>query len=48
VESAVVAPSPEEVRRHAFEIYVKRGGGHGHDLDDWLEAERQLRGRMKH
>lgn len=36
-------PSPAEVQRRAYELYVKRGGGHGRDLEDWLEAERQLR-----
>jgi DUF2934 family protein len=33
----------EEVARRAYEIYQNRGGRHGADLDDWLEAERQLR-----
>lgn len=36
--------SPEEFYRQvsivAYELYQKRGGEHGHDLDDWLEAER--------
>ncbi len=31
------------VARRAYEIFQKRGGNHGADLDDWLEAERQLR-----
>jgi hypothetical protein len=35
--------SDEEVARRAYEIYQYRGGTHGADLDDWLEAERQLR-----
>jgi hypothetical protein len=35
--------SPDAVARRAYEIYEKRGGNHGADLDDWLEAERQLR-----
>jgi hypothetical protein len=34
---------PDAVARRAFEIYQSRGGNHGADLDDWLEAERQLR-----
>ncbi|RPI55531.1 MAG: DUF2934 domain-containing protein [Acidobacteria bacterium] len=34
---------PEAVAKRAYEIYLKRGGLHGADLDDWLEAERQLR-----
>lgn len=26
----------------AFELYMQRGEEHGHDLEDWLEAERQI------
>ncbi len=40
---AVHTPSLAEVQRRAFELFVQRGGGHGHDKEDWLEAERQLR-----
>jgi len=29
----------------AYELYVQRGGEHGHDLEDWLAAERRLSGR---
>ncbi len=36
-------PAPEEVQRRAYELYLKRGGAHGRDLEDWYEAERQLR-----
>ena len=35
--------SPEEVARRAYEIYQRRGGNHGADLDDWLAAERELK-----
>jgi hypothetical protein len=34
---------PDAVARRAYEIYQRRGGSHGADLDDWLEAERQLK-----
>jgi hypothetical protein len=34
---------PGAVARRAYEIYESRGGNHGADLDDWLEAERQLK-----
>jgi len=34
---------PDAVARRAYEIYQGRGGDHGADLDDWLEAERQLK-----
>jgi hypothetical protein len=34
---------PDAVARRAYEIYLNRGGGHGSDLEDWLEAERQIK-----
>ena len=34
---------PDAIARRAYEIYQRRGGNHGADLDDWLEAERELR-----
>lgn len=30
----------DEIVRVAYELYEKRGMVHGHDLEDWLEAER--------
>ena len=35
-------PTPAEIRHRAFEIHIERGGIHGCDLDDWLQAEREL------
>jgi hypothetical protein len=32
----------ENIRRRAYEIYLDRGGELGHDLADWLQAEREL------
>jgi hypothetical protein len=32
----------ETIRRRAHEIYLDRGGEPGHDLEDWLQAEREL------
>jgi Protein of unknown function (DUF2934) len=32
----------EEVARRAHALFLQRGGRHGGDVDDWLEAERQL------
>ena len=32
----------ERVAVRAYELYVARGCGEGHDLDDWLSAEREL------
>lgn len=36
-------PSEEDIRLRAYHRYLERGGGHGLDYDDWLEAERELR-----
>jgi Protein of unknown function (DUF2934) len=35
-------PTSEEIRQRAFEIYIERGRIQGCDLDDWLQAEREL------
>lgn len=32
----------EEIRRRAYELYEKRGCDHGHDVDDWLDAEAEI------
>jgi hypothetical protein len=36
------APSEEEIARRAYEIFLRRGGDHGNDIEDWLQAEREL------
>ena len=36
-------PSRDDVARRAFELYCERGGQDGHDVQDWLQAERELR-----
>lgn len=33
----------EQVRRRAYELYQLRGSDDGHALDDWLQAEAELR-----
>jgi hypothetical protein len=40
--SAADSPRLEEIRIRAYEIYIERGGQPGHDVDDWLQAEREL------
>ena len=32
----------ESVAERAYRRFQDRGGEHGHDLEDWLEAEREL------
>jgi hypothetical protein len=36
-------PPLREIRQRAFEIHIERGGIHGCDLDDWVQAERELK-----
>ena len=42
-EGSVVNPArEEEIKRRAYEIYIERGKEPGRDLEDWLQAEREL------
>ena len=43
--SATTAPTYEEIAEAAYHRYLARGGQHGRDFDDWLDAERSLRER---
>jgi hypothetical protein len=40
--SASHAPSHDEIRRRAYEIYLERDGLGGNEVDDWLRAEAEL------
>ena len=40
-------PTSEEIRQRAFEIYIERGRIRGRDLDDWLQAEREVQEKYK-
>lgn len=33
----------EQIARRAYEIFLARGGQHGHHEQDWQQAERELR-----
>ena len=33
----------QEIRRRAYALYEERGREDGHDIDDWLRAEAELR-----
>ena len=47
--SAVMEPNApslnleDEIRRRAYELYEQRGGEHGHDVQDWLRAEEEIK-----
>jgi hypothetical protein len=32
-----------DIARRAYELYLARDGEHGHDVEDWLQAEHELR-----
>lgn len=34
--------SRDDVARRAYELFQARGGEPGHELENWLEAEREL------
>ncbi len=38
----------EIIKKKAYELFEKRGGEHGRDVDDWLEAERMIKQTKKH
>jgi len=35
-------PITEAIALRAYELFLARGGQHGRDLEDWLQAEREL------
>jgi hypothetical protein len=35
----------EVIRQHAYRLYAERGGEHGHDVEDWLQAEAEVMGK---
>ncbi len=39
--------SKEDIERRAFQIYMARDRENGHDLADWLAAERELTKKCK-
>lgn len=36
-------PDPKKIEHRAYELYLDRGCDHGHDCEDWLQAERELK-----
>ena len=38
-------PTEKEIRVRAYQIYLTRGRQPGHEVDDWVQAERELRPR---
>lgn len=40
--AAKSAPTADQIRFRAYEMYLARGGSHGDDWRDWFAAEREL------
>jgi hypothetical protein len=45
--AAQTAVAEDQIARRAYELYCARGREDGHDLDDWLQAECDLRGEER-
>ncbi len=45
-ETSNIQISHEAVAKRAYEKFLARGGKHGNDLKDWLEAERELKAEI--
>jgi hypothetical protein len=41
-ERLLHSTSEQEIRGRAYEIYLQRGAQPGNELEDWLQAEREL------
>ena len=39
---AASAVPREAIAERAYELYVRRGGEPGRDMEDWLQAEREI------
>lgn len=40
--SETKSPRVEQIEQRAYELYLERGGEDGHDLANWLAAEKEL------
>ena len=38
-----LVPTEDDIRLRAYQRYLERGGEHGADFDDWVEAEKDLK-----
>jgi hypothetical protein len=43
-EPPVLIPIEQQIQQRAYELYEQRGRTHGHELDDWLQAESEIKG----
>ena len=43
-EPTVLIPIERQIQQRAYELYEQRGRADGHELDDWLQAECEIKG----
>jgi hypothetical protein len=43
-EPPVLIPIEQQIQQRAYELYEQRGRTDGHDWDDWLQAECEIKG----
>lgn len=47
-KKSAMADAPKvtaKIAKLAYSYFAERGCQHGHDFDDWLKAERKIKGR---
>ena len=42
------AITPDDIAKRAYALYLARGGEDGHDVEDWLAAESELREELSY
>ena len=45
-EPTVLIPMEQQIQQRAYESYEQRGRTDGHDLDDWFQAEYEIKDRQ--
>jgi hypothetical protein len=45
-EPTVLIPREQHIQQRAYDLYEQRGRTDGHDLEDWLQAECEMKGRL--
>jgi hypothetical protein len=43
-EPTVLIPIEQQIQQRAYELYEQRGRTNGHELDDWLQSECEIKG----
>jgi len=41
-DTTAAGPERERIASRAYELWIERGGAHGRDVEDWLDAEREV------